>query len=456
MGLKVFKGDEASRDYENDFFREFASNLKEMFKAEDLDGILIGHPVVKGNSRLKPDCVLITKNRVVIVDFKKHGGKLWLPSGDDFENSPWRHESVIIGGGKSINPFEQLKRQKSLFEELVGEGMFDKNDIACVVCFQENMQIMNNVPGKFQSWFSVTNAYQYPNRIRDIIGVRSGRPIDIEEIASYFDAKPYHDYHPVSLEDINAVSEANEKLVEAERKVLEAKKKEDSLEAKISKFEAEKKSTEKLKEELESLKYETLSAKQAAEKAKKEFDDKKYTLELETQRATKTKAEADIAKSEAEKAYTEMEKEEIKSKTLRVVVGVLAVLLIVGGIVGIAVYVNEQNKIAKQKEDEAAQLEEDYKNGRKCIPVERAADYVGNSVCVDFYATYINDSKNFVFIDNAKNGSFNLMLPKKLISKEDAEAQYLNKHLNARGTISKYNDTYEIKITALNQLKVVE
>ena len=68
MALKVFKADEASRDYENDFFRSFSGSLVEVFKKEKLNGILIGHPRVPSNKYLKPDCVLITPNRLVLID----------------------------------------------------------------------------------------------------------------------------------------------------------------------------------------------------------------------------------------------------------------------------------------------------------------------------------------------------------------------------------------------------
>ena len=85
--------------------------------------------------------------------------------------------------------------------------------------------------------------------------------------------------------------------------------------------------------------------------------------------------------------------------------------------------------------------------------MERVADFIGNkNVCVDFYANYINESNKYVFIDNAKKGNFALMVPKDLISKDAATSKYLNKHLEARGSITKFNDTYKIKISNLSQI----
>lgn len=455
MSLKVFKGDEASRDYENDFFREFASNLVQMFKEEDLDGILIGHPEVPANKYLKPDCVLITQNRLVIIDFKNHGGKIWLPDEASFEDCPWRHDNTMVDGGSSINPFAQLKKQRSWIEELIGTNIYDKFGIACMVCFQRDMNIMNKVPGKFQAWFSVTNSYQYLNRIRDIIGVKNKNYVDIDKVASYFEAKPYNDYHAVSLKNIETVSEANEKMEKAEKREAEANQKVQELNNKIAEAESRNKDAEKLKNELKKAKEEAEKAKEEAEKEKKEFDEKRYVLELETQKAIRAKEEADKARSEDSKAEKELEKQRTKSKTAKIIIIVIAIIIGILAIAGLGIYIDGQNKIAQQKAEESAQLEEDYKNGRVCIPVERIADFLdAKNVCVDFYANYINSSSYYVFIDNGKNGNFALMISKDLISESDAKNKYLNKHLTARGSITKYEDTYEIKITDLSQIVI--
>jgi hypothetical protein len=124
---------------------------------------------------------------------------------------------------------------------------------------------------------------------------------------------------------------------------------------------------------------------------------------------------------------------------------------------GLAIGVWDVIRDAKQAEDEKVRLEEDYRNGRTCIPVEKVADYVEiKGVCVDFYATYINDSPNYVFIDNTSGGNFLLMIPKDLISEAEALAKYLNQHIEARGKIEKYKDKFEIIITDLSQIKIIE
>ena len=455
MGLRVYKADEASRDYENDFFRKFSGSLVEMFDEEGLDGILIGHPNVPANKYLKPDCVLITPTRLVLIDFKNHEGKMWLPEGSAFEDSPWQHNGVTIAGGSSINPFEQLKRQKTWVEELIGSDTYGKFGVACVICFQGDMNVMNKVPGKYQSWFSITDGFQYVNRIRDIIGVKNPRDVDIDEIASYFEAKPYHDYYLINLDSFEAVSEAEAKSAEADRREYEARQKVTELEKKIEEAESEKRAANELIKQLETAKKEATSAKKAAEEAKSVFDEKKHDLELETQKAIK--AQADAAKAKSEEKIAEIDAITTKEKTkARLVIGIiLSIIVLIGMAVGVWAIIDKNNREAERLAAERAQLEEDYKNGRVCIPIEKVADYLRQKgVCVDFYANYINDSKNYVFIDNAKNGTFTLMIPKTILNEEEAISRYLNKHLEARGTIIKYEDTYEIEITDLSQITV--
>lgn len=380
---------------------------------------------------------------------------MWLPEESAFEDSPWRHNGVIIAGGASINPFVQLKRQRGWVEELIGSDTYGKFGIACLICFQGDMNVMNKVPGKYQSWFSITNAFQYVNRIRDIIGVKNSKSADMDKIASYFEAKPYHDYYSISLDDYNAVSEAEAKSAEADRREYEAMQKVTELEKKIEEAELKEKVATDFMEKLKVAKKEAVAAKKAAEKAKGVFDEKKHDLELETQKAIK--AQADAVKAQSEEKIAEIDAITTKKKIeARLIVGVLLSIVILVGI-GFSVWtiIDKNNREAERIAEEKAQLEEDYRNGRVCIPVERVANYLyQKGVCVDFHANYINDSKNYIFIDNTKNGIFALMISKNILTEEEAISNYLNKHLEARGTITKYDGTYEIEISDLSQITI--
>lgn len=174
-----------------------------------------------------------------------------------------------------------------------------------------------------------------------------------------------------------------------------------------------------------------------------------------------TNALAEEKKLEREERERKDREAKRKAAETRQKAKIRLISIVVAGVIGattaIAVNIINVNERKAAEEAAAAQLEEDYRNGRVCIPVERVADFYGEkNVCIDFYASYINDSKYYVFIDDEKNGTFALMASKNLISETEAKARYLNKHLEVRGAIIKYEDTFEIKIEDLSQIKILE
>lgn len=477
MALRVFKADEASRDYENDFFRSFSGSLVEVFKKEKLNGILIGHPRVPSNKYLKPDCVLITPNRLVLIDFKNHGGKIWLPDDSSFENTPWRHDNTIVDGGTSINPFEQLKKQRRWAEELIGEKTYGRFGIACVVCFQQNMTIMNSVPGKYQAWFSVTNKLQCINKIRDIIGVKSQSKsdVDINKVFSYFEAKPYHDYKPTSFDILDATMKADERRIEAEKREYAAKRK-------IAELERQIKANGYDEIELNTLRIQLAEAREVAKRAEiksrkalEEFDEKNHALEVASREAEKARAEADKARAEKEKAKIEaianlrkqkilIEKAKIEAEDNRrnnkvklIILITIVMLVITGLFVGFFLKQQEQSEQAELERKQKAQIEEDYKNGRRCIPLERVSDFVGSTVCVEYYVGYVNSNSYYIYLDKEKNSEFQAVVPTKaeIISINEAKEKYLNRYIKVNGTIKRYNDSYEIIVIDLDQIELV-
>lgn len=472
MSLKVYKGDEASRDYENDFFREFASNLVELFDSENLDGILVGHPKVPANKYLKPDCVLITENRLVIIDFKNHDGKIWLPDEASFEDTPWRHDGTIVEGGTSINPFEQLKKQKEWIEEMIGEDVYGRTGIACIVCFQGDMNVMNQVPGKYQAWFSVTNRNQYLNRIRDAIGVNLHKHADIEAVHAYFEAKPYRDYFPVNLEDYYTVCDANARCEMAEQRAYDAEQDVKRIKAELRAAKAKEKETEELKRSLEIAEERAEKATKKAQKELNYFDHMRHELDLATQHAIEAQARAEKAKAdekraeieasthkekikaEAEKAAREAELHEKKDRQLFIVKIVVAIVVLCAIGAGIFFFAQNNENNRQKEAEEKAQLEKDYENGVKCITPDMAEKFVGKNVCVDYYVGYVNSNSYYIYLDEKKEGDFQVIITKKskILSVNEAKEKYLNKNISVRGTLEKYKDAYEIKVTNLDQI----
>lgn len=459
MGLKVYKGQNAVRQYENAFFRELAGFLTDMFEKEKRNGILIGFPTVPGNSHIQPDCLLVTPTRLVIIDFKNYGNecKLKLPDEKFFRSAKWMTSSYVeVKGGSKVNPFVQLEDQKNHIQELIGPNSYDDYWIACVVCFQRDLQIVNSVPGKFQSWFSVTNGCKYLNQIRDTIDIKTNNPIDINEIRKYFEAEEYNDYTRLNVADIDKLAEENFRVDKLQNQVETAKEEVTKLkrELKVANSNAAK------AKDLEAATERFRKAKDAFDKEKKSFDDNKHLLDIEIAKENTARANAVAAKAKAMEAQANLQKEEIKSKeATKKVIGGLIFVIAIACVLGFFIWshIQKNNEEAERIEAENARLESDYRAGRQCIPVERVAEFNGSkNVCVDFIAGYINDSKYYTFIDNSKTGNFAIMASKKILTEVDASAMYLHKHIQVRGDIEEYNGTYEIKITDLNQIKIIE
>lgn len=188
--LEIRRG-KAVRHYENSFFREFAKNLKNMFNKYNFDGLLIANPECTVDERLQIDTLLVTKHVVCIIDFKNFGGKIILPTEDDFFNGIWTNENGDrIKGGSSINPYKQLHIQKKKFqnnqqrdiigiyekfikENIVQGDSFEPRHILKMVCFQKEITLEGEIPSRSQIDFFITSQANYLEQIKDIMDITS-------------------------------------------------------------------------------------------------------------------------------------------------------------------------------------------------------------------------------------------------------------------------------------------
>lgn len=79
----------AGKAHENEFFRYFAKAVKAFFEKKGIEAFLIGMPECRVNKDLQIDALLITDNKMVIVDFKDYSGELFLPDEQDFKRGRW-------------------------------------------------------------------------------------------------------------------------------------------------------------------------------------------------------------------------------------------------------------------------------------------------------------------------------------------------------------------------------
>ena len=99
----------------------------------------------------------------------------------NFENGIWTNSAGDqIKGGSSINPFIQLKRQKTRFSEvfhnhiaknLVERDVLDCRHIVSVVCFQKEIELNREIPNTKELAFWIIDRLNFIEKISDIIDV---------------------------------------------------------------------------------------------------------------------------------------------------------------------------------------------------------------------------------------------------------------------------------------------
>lgn len=263
---------------------------------------------------------------------------------------------------------------------------------------------------------------------------------------------------------------------------IEAEKREYAAKRKIAELERQIKANGYDEIELNTLRIQLAEAREVAKRAEiksrkalEEFDEKNHALEVASREAEKARAEADKARAEKEKAKIEaianlrkqkilIEKAKIEAEDNRrnnkvklIILITIVMLVITGLFVGFFLKQQEQSEQAELERKQKAQIEEDYKNGRRCIPLERVSDFVGSTVCVEYYVGYVNSNSYYIYLDKEKNSEFQAVVPTKaeIISINEAKEKYLNRYIKVNGTIKRYNDSYEIIVIDLDQIEFV-
>ncbi|MFP7494591.1 nuclease-related domain-containing protein [Terribacillus saccharophilus] len=178
--LEVRKG-KSSKSYENEFFRKVSVELSQVFEQRHWDGILLGMPECITKEDLQIDCLLVTKNQIIIIDFKDYRGTLELPTEEEFGYGRWMlNGDITVKGGSAPNPFSQLGKQRG---KLISELKYRLNDlerksISTVVCFHDKVEIIGEIPRNYQVSFSIVDSSNYLNKIVDIMDVIEDKNID--------------------------------------------------------------------------------------------------------------------------------------------------------------------------------------------------------------------------------------------------------------------------------------
>lgn len=200
--LAVYKG-EASRSYENTFFRSFAKVLTNEFERKNMEGVLLGMPKCLLNESLQIDAILLTRNSIILIDFKDYRGDVILPDSQFFRTGQWLNidnqgHHITIKGGSSVNPFYQLGSQRRklirIFDTTKPNGIqLDNRIISTMVCFCDSVSLKGSIPREFKASFFIADEGSYSASVFDIIEVEStGTNLLNEEFLTYLQEKVFY------------------------------------------------------------------------------------------------------------------------------------------------------------------------------------------------------------------------------------------------------------------------
>lgn len=174
--LQLCKG-ESTKSYENYFFRLLAAGLTNEFDKRGWNGLLMGMPKSLNVESLQIDCLLVTDNQIILIDFKNYDGDLELPDTENFDTGSWLiNGETKVRGGSSINPYKQLGKQRAKLIELIDKKIekFDKNTVFTIVCFHGKVKIIGEIPRQIIG-FSIVDSATIIDKIIDIIDVKTGK-----------------------------------------------------------------------------------------------------------------------------------------------------------------------------------------------------------------------------------------------------------------------------------------
>jgi hypothetical protein len=172
--LELRKG-KSSKSYENDFFRYLAAGLTAAFDRKGWGGLLMGMPASLAHENLQIDCLLITDDQIILIDFKNYSGDLELPDAASFDYGRWMINGEIpVKGGSSSNPYKQIGKQRIKLIRMLERKVrvFDRTSVSTMVCFHRQVNIIGEVPQRILG-FDIVDSETVFNKIVDIVDVQA-------------------------------------------------------------------------------------------------------------------------------------------------------------------------------------------------------------------------------------------------------------------------------------------
>ena len=111
MTFQAYRGNAFEHTHENHAFNRLYDLLQAEWADRDESLYLWGNFFV-GSREL--DALVVKRNAIIIVDFKDYGGQLSFS-----ENGRWTIDGVEVKGGSSVNPYQQIRKNKFKLLEFI-------------------------------------------------------------------------------------------------------------------------------------------------------------------------------------------------------------------------------------------------------------------------------------------------------------------------------------------------
>ena len=155
MTFRAYRGNAFEHTHENKIFDDLYCRLEETWVDRGEPLFLLGNFFVDGRDF---DAVIVKRNALIVLDFKDYGGSLSFS-----ENGPWTIDGCQVKGGRTTNPFHQIRNNKFILLEYLErecnlQSSPNYGHIAGVCLFHRPIAFdSNSIPGTLSRWFHITD-----------------------------------------------------------------------------------------------------------------------------------------------------------------------------------------------------------------------------------------------------------------------------------------------------------
>jgi hypothetical protein len=444
--------------------------LAKLFEARGFSGVLMGFPLTDQDEKFKPDALILTKNVILIVDFKNFDNRIVkLPAESMFKSSPWISREVemrtrmpdtaSVLGGSSINPFVQLQSQALRLKRLLPSS-FSETPVQTSVLFQGEVIVDGVIPGKYQRHFSIASNSNYLQVFEDSLSLASQTgELPVKQISALFKTKPYTDVIPIDIDSQARLAELHtlwerESLAKSrvDAELLQARLEIDSQAAITGARSAELlskvKKLEMLVEEAQT-KYDKAQAEFQLEKDNEQVR-VRTAIELARHESAKAKAESSKAREERQKVEAQLKLENAKTinKAIGLSSGLKWTLAAVGASVVFALFSFGPAMSPVDNEE--------------CVTSNFAAEHTDKNVCIEFIPKDVNSSNGRTYLNTTFEGFYVYIgEPESLYPGVDLEQMFEGKPIRVTGIVEERKKSdgsprYSISVESQSQIQIVE